>query len=202
MESMEVWAYGQDLVQAWVLYLEEEKTGVSSFWFWDKRHNSQIFQKVLPRGLLQGLQLHIFLSSFAGAIFSFFFLVDHHHQLILLCIHHNHKYPTIYGQRMIFFHNKVPIFIECFNYKTFFSNLWYRLQHFHLGWKDCYILLFWWSLQESCLYFSIFFLDKERIIGLDLSYFVIHDSGKREIIQSLVSCLKTNVHIGVNPRST
>ena len=50
---------------------------------------------------------HISLSSFARAIFSFFFLVDHHHQLILLCIHRNHKYPIIYGQRVIFLYNKV-----------------------------------------------------------------------------------------------
>ena len=45
-------------------------------------------------------------------------------------------------------------------------------------------------------------LDWLNCLVKHLIYFVIHDFGKREIILSLVSCLGTNVHIGVNPGST
>ena len=67
-------------------------------------------------------------------------------------------------RRCFSFITRFSIFSKCFNFKAIFKNIRHWLEHSNLSWENCYIFLLRWSCQESCLYFTICFLDKERIL--------------------------------------
>ena len=55
MGLIEISSFGHDF-----LYMKGERERFS-FWFWDKEHNNQTFQRVLLEGQLLDLLLYIFL---------------------------------------------------------------------------------------------------------------------------------------------
>ena len=116
--------------------------------------------------------------------------------------------PPYMAKGWFSFITRFSIFTECFNYKTFFSNIWGCNIAIWIG--KTVISFFYGGAFRNLVSTSPFsFMIKKGLLDWinwttwwSDSYFVIHDSRKREVIWSLVSCLGINVHIEVNPRST